>query len=269
MIKSRNATKIKTLVAATFVLMVVVNTLANLLPINGVNTGQVSDSYQNLFAPAGLTFVIWGVIYFLLAAYTLYQLGLFQERNKSPKPELIEKVGLYFSISSIANAIWIFAWHYHLIFLSMVLIVLMLICLILIEKTIREAKLNSRDRIFIRLPFSVYFGWVTVATIANVTVLLVSWNWNGFGLSDSLWAVIIIAVGLVIALVTMVKNRDIAYGLVLIWAYLGILIKHTSSSGFAGGYPAVIVTVVLCMIIFILAEAYLIKGQTSRHIKTK
>lgn len=254
--KVNNSTKI--FVATTFLIMIIVNALANILPINGVNTGQVSDSYQNLFAPAGLTFSIWGVIYLLLALYTLYQIGLFQKSGNTVKFKLLNKIGVIFSISSLVNTAWIFSWHYHLIPLSMILMLVILFCLILINQLIKNEQLIGREKLFIQLPFSVYFGWITVATIANATTLLVSLHWNGFGLSDATWAIIIIAVGMIIGLATMLKHRDNAYGLVLIWAYTGIWIKHISAGGFSGQYPSVIMTVIICMVLFIIAEVYVL-----------
>jgi hypothetical protein len=249
---------IRILVTITFLIMIIVNALANILPINGQGTGQVSDAYPNLFAPAGLTFAIWGLIYFLLAGYTLYQLGFFQKNKSTVKVYLLEKIGLYFSISSIANAAWIFSWHYHLIPLSMLLMVVILVCLILVNQAINKTQLFQRERIFIRLPFSVYFGWITVATIANATTLLVSMGWDGFGISEPTWAIMIIIIGMLIGVITTIRNRDIAYGLVLVWAYVGILIKHKAVYGFAGQYPGVITTVIVSIVLLLIAEAYII-----------
>lgn len=249
---------IKLLVILTFLAMIIVNALANILPINGQETGQVSDSYPNLFAPAGLAFAIWGLIYLLLTGYVFYQAGLFQDNSKSIDVKMLNKIGLLFSISSIANAAWIYSWHYYLIPLSMLLMIVILICLILITRINNKEELSVRERIFIRLPFSVYFGWITVATIANSTTLLVSTGWNGFGISDSIWAAIIISVGMVIGIATVLKNNDIAYGLVLIWAYAGILIKHISASGFSGQYTLVIATVIICIVLFVITECYVL-----------
>lgn len=207
--------------------MITVNALANILPINGRNTGEVSDAYKNLFAPAGITFSIWGLIYLLLAGYTLYQLGIFHKENYNKNEELLNKIGIYFSISSIANVAWILTWHYDLIGLSMVLMLVILCCLILINQNLKkENYLSTRDNIFIRIPFSIYFGWITVATIANATTLLVSFDWKGFGISEPIWTIIILVVGMFIGIATILKNRDIAYGLVIIWAYFGIWIKQ-------------------------------------------
>ena len=255
-------TSIKILVASTFIVMVTVNALANILPINGETTGGVSDAYKNLFAPAGITFAIWGVIYIALAAYTIYQTGLFQKNNGKNSVDILEKVGVYFSISSIANSVWIFSWHFHLIPLSMLLMAVILGCLIVINQTINKEKLCGREKFFIKLPFSIYFGWITVATIANATTLLVSIGWDGFGISELIFTVVIIFVGLIIGIATILRYRDFAYGLVIIWAYAGILIKHTSDSGFSNQYMQVITTVVVCIMMLIVAETYVfLKGR--------
>jgi hypothetical protein len=258
---------VKISVVVTFLVMIAANALANILPINGVSTGEVSDAYQNLFAPAGLTFSIWGLIYVLLAGYVLYHLGFFQADKNNAKSELLYRTGILFCISSLANTAWIFCWHYDLIPLSMLLMAVLLISLIYIVRMIGKEELSQRDKIFVRLPFSVYFGWITVATIANFTVMLVSFNWNGFGIADAGWAVIIIAVGLIIGAVTALKNRDVAYALVLLWAYTGILIKHTSAGGFSGNYPEVVSTVTICIILLIIATVYIAAG--GRHLSAK
>lgn len=253
------------LVAITVLGMVLVNALANILPINGRQTGQVSDAYGNLFAPAGITFAIWGVIYFLLGAHVVYQLGLVNDPG-TRSPGLLARVGMLFAASSLVNTAWIFAWHYEVIWLSAVLLIAMLVLLILITLTIRGATLTRREELFVRLPFSVYFGWITVATVANITVWLVSIDWSGFGLPDQIWAVLIITVAAAIGTVTMLRNHDVAYGLVLIWAFSGILIKHTSQTGFGGQYPAVIATTVACLAVFVAAAAVILlrRGQAVR-----
>lgn len=248
---------VRILVTVTFVLMVVANGLANALPLNGRQTGEISDSYPNLFAPAGITFAIWGVIYALLALHVLYQWGLFHQSGRD-NAAVLGKVGILFSLSSLANTAWIFAWHYDLIGLSTLLIISILVLLILINRTLADLRLTTREKLLLKLPFSVYFGWITVATVANVTVWLVSIEWSGFGLSETMWALTIIAVAAIIGTVTMLKNRDMAYGVVLIWAFIGILIKHTSTTGFAGAYSQVVVTTIICLAVFLAAELLIV-----------
>lgn len=244
--KKKGLTVVRILVVITFLLMVAANAAANILPINGKNTGQISDSYQNLFAPAGITFAIWGVIYLLLAIYTFYQIFFYKNNEK------IIKTGILFSISSLANTAWIFAWHYEQFWITEILIVVLLVCLILINRNLKG------ESYIVRVPFSVYFGWGTVATIANTTVLLVSMGLNRTSLNEAVWAIIIILVGMVIGTVTMIVNKDIAYGLVLLWAYLGILIKHLSADGFAGAYHGIILTVSVCLAVFVVAEIFVL-----------
>jgi len=251
--------------AAAYVLMVAVNALANILPINGVNTGQVSDAYLNLFAPAGLTFSIWGLIYILLGIYVLYQLGLFRDKGLAARRTGPEPVARLFILSSLANAAWIFAWHYSLMGLSLILMLVILVCLILIGRMNRPETMTSRERFMVRLPFSVYFGWITVATIANVTTWLVSIGWQGWGIPETTWTVLMIGAGLLIGVSTMLTLRDAAYGLVLIWAYGGIYLKHTSGDGFAGMYPSVITMVLACMALLVAAEAWLIFSGSRRR----
>jgi len=253
---------IKVVVLLTYLAMIATNVLANALPLNGRRTGDVSDAYPSLFTPAGVTFSIWGVIYLLLGGHVLYQLGLFRDGpDTAEETALLNRVGALFAVSSLANTAWVFAWHYDHIPLSAVLIVMILVCLALIATTLRRANLSGRRRWFIGVPFSVYFGWTTVAVVANITVLLVSLNWDGFGLADSTWAVIIILVAMAIGTATMVRNRDVAYGLVLIWAFVGILIRQTSADGFAGRYPVIIGAVIASLVIYAAAELTVLRRR--------
>lgn len=245
----------KIFVAVSYLLMIAVNALANILPINGNNTGVVSNAYPNLFAPAAVTFSIWGLIYALLAAYTLYQFGLFQKDHGKSRAELFKEIGVYFSLTSVANILWIFSWHYRLIGLSLLLMLVILFYLIKIADLLQKQKLSNKEIFFIKAPFSIYFGWITVATIANVATFLVSIGWHGFGLSDQLWTILVLLIGATIGIVRTIQDRNVFYSAVLIWAYLGIIIKHTSISGFDSQYPMIISTAGVCLILFIASNA--------------
>ena len=261
---------VKFFVVVTFIAMVVVNFLAQSLPINGVTPGEVSDSYPNLFAPAGVTFSIWGIIYLLLGIFTLYQLGLFQG-EETVDDDLLKRVGIIFSLSSLMNVAWIFSWHFGLIPLSMFFMVGILLSLIMIARAIDASRLTMRERVFVRLPFGVYFGWITIATIANATVLLVSLGFKGVLFSEAIWTVIILLVGAAIGVLTLLRFRCIAYGLVLMWGYTGILIKHLSASpaGFAGEYTMVIITLTLCLVVFLGAIVDVLPEQVTQLRRKK
>ena len=238
----------KCLALFSFLLMVGVNALANILRINGVTTAEVSEAYPNLFAPAGYAFSIWGMIYTLLVALVLYQLGLFHSDNKKGEEDLIKKIRIYFILSSLANTAWVFAWHYDLIGLSVILIATMLWSLIMMAVGLRGKKLTKEENAFVKWPVALYFGWVTVALIANVTVYLVSIGWDGLGVSADWWMVIMLVVGALIGMATMWWFKSLIYGSVIVWAYIAIYVKHTSMDGWAGEYPLVIGAVIMCII---------------------
>ncbi len=244
----------KLVMAIAYVMMIVVNALANILPINGFTTGEVSDLYPNLFAPAGITFSIWGLIYLLLGVYVVSQ---FLGKN-SQDTEATRKVNLYFTISSIINSFWILAWHYRWIGLTVVLMLALLYCLIKIADLSHDMSLNVSEKLLIKIPFGVYFGWITVATIANITAFLVSIGWKDFIFPDYIWMIIVLFVWVGISIWRTWKDKNLAYGLVPVWAYLGIYLKHTSLSGFNGQYPHVITAVIICLIILLASNAYMV-----------
>jgi benzodiazapine receptor len=203
---------------------VVVNGLANALPFNGLTTGEISDRFEVYFVPAGYVFSIWGLIYLGLLAYAIYQALSAQKEN----PRL-QKTGWLFVLSSVGNIVWIFLWHYEVFTVTIFAMLLLLICLILIylRLEIGRSEVSSGEKWFVRVPFSIYLGWITVATIANMTSLLDYLNWGGWGISDQLWAVIMLFVGVVVASAVFISRKDIAYMLVIIWAFIGIAGKHS------------------------------------------
>lgn len=246
----------KVAVAVAFVATIIVNYLANALPINGKGTGELSDMYPSLFTPAGYTFSIWGVIYLALAAYVAYRLGAFRGAKNAETEETLARIDWLFLATSAANIGWILAWHYLQVGLSVVVMVALLVSLILLTRVLHARPLSKRDMGFLLVPFSLYFGWITVATIANVSAFLVHIGWDGFGISPVIWTVVVLFVGVAIGLTTTVRDRCGAYGLVLVWAYTGILMKHLSGSGFAGKYPAIITATAICIALLAIGVIY-------------
>ncbi len=259
MASRKTALLVKTITALSFAAMILVNILANLLPINGVTTGEAADRYPTLFTPAPYTFTIWTLIYLLLLCFTVY--FVFHKGENSQTAALLYKVGMYFSISSVANLLWVIAFHYGMVGLSVLLMAVLLTCLILIVKELCNASLTPTQSLLVALPFHVYLGWITVATIANVAAMLVGLGWNGFGLSSEFWTVVMLIAGGVIGIITARRIGSIAYLLVLIWAYLGILVKHLSPSFFARQYPWVIWAAALCIAAFIAAAGMLWRAK--------
>jgi hypothetical protein len=194
--------------------MIIMNYLANALPLNNKTTGEISDSLPNLFVPTGLTFSIWGVIYLLLVVYCVVQFtGL--------EKEVMSNISLLFSVSCILNALWIVCWHYGKLPLSLLVMLGLLVSLIYINTLISELPFG-----IIKATFGVYLGWICIATIANVTALLVNANWNGFNISREAWAIIMIFAGALIIGLTIYRLKNPFIGLSVIWAFIGIAIKR-------------------------------------------
>jgi hypothetical protein len=227
--KSRLVLSLSIINLLGFLGTVVVNALANILPINNKTTAELSDLYPNLFVPAGITFAIWGIIYVLLAIFVIYPL-IPAVRRDPQKVYFVQKIGPLFFISCLANIGWIFAWHYQIVPLSLVFMLILLGCLLAIYLRLNVGKSGATraEKYFVHLPFSFYLGWITIATIANVTALLVNINWNAWGLGEQFWAVAVIVVGIAIAISILFTRKDIFYCLVVDWALLGILLKRLS-----------------------------------------
>ncbi|MDX9728105.1 MAG: tryptophan-rich sensory protein [Bacteroidales bacterium] len=221
--------------------MIVMNYLANALPLNGKTTGQLSDGFPNLFVPAGVTFSIWGVIYILLLIFCVIQFTTSYQ-------VAVSRVGWLFGLSCLFNGLWIVAWHYERLPLSLILMAGLLICLIWINIFIRDLPDG-----FIKAGFGVYLGWICIATIANVTALLVTNGWQGFGISEQSWAIIMIVVGAIIVSLTIWRMSNPYIGLAVVWAFAGIMIRRQDDHRaifLTAALAAVLVAVVLMLSFF-------------------
>lgn len=218
-----------------FLATVVVNALATILPINGVTTAEVAARYSTYFVPAGYVFSIWGVIYLLLAGFAWYQLMPKQAHNK-----MVSTTAYYFLLTCLGNISWLLFWHYGYLVLSMVAMVFLLFVLIKGYQYITSTELATRDALFVKLPFSVYLGWISVATIANASAVLYSYNWSGFGVSPEWWATILVLVVGVLTSAMLLLKHDYAYYSVIVWALLGLLIKFPTVEPLNG-------SIILCL----------------------
>lgn len=224
------------LALASFTFMLVMNVVATTLPLNGQATNEISDRYDTLFAPIGFTFAIWGVIYLLLGVYTVVQLVADNTVMRAITP--------WFIASSLLNGAWIVAWHYEVLWLSAVIIVGLLWTLIRINQHTTATRTTVGSTLAIRVPFAIYFGWVTVATVANISALLVQAGFgDGLGLSPEGWTIAILVVAAIIGSVTALVNSSPTYALVLVWAFWGILSRHLAPTEWNQEFPGVILAV--------------------------
>jgi benzodiazapine receptor len=212
-----------------FAFMLTMNGLANGLPLNGYNTGEISSFYPNLFVPAGFTFSIWGVIYLLLFGYVVYSTSLLWKNDgEKTNLNLVKNITPYFILTCALNGVWIIMWHLLQIELSLIFMLWFLITLLLIYKKLQpyRTNLNGKTSSLLYVPFVVYLGWISVATIANTTALLVYYKWDGFGIDPVIWSCIMITIAALLGAYFSIFRRDFFYTLVVGWALYGISVSQ-------------------------------------------
>lgn len=207
------------------VLALTVNVLASVLPLNGQNTGEISDRFQVYFVPAGYVFAIWGIIYIGWIAFAVYQ--ALPAQKESPR---LRRLGYLFALSGIFNAAWLFTWHYNIFGLG-VLVMLSLLGLLIasyLRLDVGRAPVSNTEKWCVDIPFSIYLGWISVATIANITDWLYFVGWDGLGLAPQAWAVIMLVIASLLGLVMALARRDVAFLLVFVWSFAGIAVKQAA-----------------------------------------
>jgi hypothetical protein len=248
-----------------FVVTIALNYVAGAGLINGQTIGDISARYENLFTPAGYAFSIWGLIYLMLAGFVIYQArGLFKETDND---DFILQIGWWFVISCLANSLWLIAWVYDYIGLSVLLIIVLLLSLI---KIIVNTNMERWDAPFPKIvllwwPFCFYSGWITVAVIANISAYLTKAGWQGWGISEPSWAIIMIIAAGLINLFMIVSRNMREFAAVGIWALAAVAAANWT------GYQSIVITAITVSIILFLAIT--IHGYQNRatapHLKFK
>ncbi len=237
------------------------NALATLVSSNNGDNEKLSERYPNLLAPSESIFVIWIFIFLGLWGYVIYQFSTMRGKDSHISEVTLTRINIYFIINTVLNVLWTFALAFELLWLSVPLIVGILYTLVRITGYIAGDTLSLWDKIFIRVPFSLYFGWVTYATVANLITWLVSIEWDGFGIRQGVWAVVLLIVTSIFAVTMMYKRMDWIYGFAVLWAFVGILINHLSPDGWDGTYPSVIVALTIVISILSVLTLYVAEKE--------
>jgi hypothetical protein len=222
---------------------IAVNSLSQTIPFNNQTSAEIANRYadRTFFLPANYVFSIWGVIYLGMIAFAVFQALPSQREN----PRL-RRIGYWFVLSCIANGTWLVLFHWNQFALSTIAMIVLLVALVRVYLILRDGQTISRAEFWcVRVPMSIYFAWITVATVANFTYVGVDANWDGFGISYEAWGAIMLVVAGLIAGTVAVVNRDLAYTGVIVWAFVGIVVRHTdvSAVALAAGVMAAIVGV--------------------------
>lgn len=217
------------------IVTLVLNSLSNGTLIPGASVGDISDSFPTLFTPAGITFAIWGVIYLFLIGFAAYQArGLFS--STPPEMPFLGQIGPWFLISCVANSAWLFPWLLQRPVVALLLMVLLFVSLLMIYLQLENGvqPVSRAEKWLVHAPFSMYLGWITVASIANISIALVASEWGGFGLSAQTWATIMVSAAGVIGFGVALFRADLVFGLVIIWALYGIVTARVAEPVAAG-----------------------------------
>jgi tryptophan-rich sensory protein len=204
---------VKGFVILSFIFMITMNIIANTKPLYGHTTGEISDKYPTLFTPSGFTFSIWGIIYILLSVFTAI---FIIDSTQFAQPLM---VGIGFGVSSILNGVWLNFWHQDKQGFSSIVMLGILISLIYTYVLIQN------DSFVVKLPMSVYLGWISVATIAQLSILLYPYRPASFKAEVTIFFIILI-VGIMLASMMRIVQEDFVYALIIIWGYWGIYSKH-------------------------------------------
>ena len=205
-----------------FAAVVVINGLAATGQINSMSPADISAKYPTLFTPEPYTFSIWGIIYVLLAVYVMFQLF----STKMSQHGMTPKIAFWFVVSCLTNIGWVFAWHYDQILISTIIMVVLLYCLLRILMLVADMEHTLGHIVSLELPFGLYSGWITVATVANLSVLLVSLGWDGFGIPTYLWLIAVLLIATFLAVTASRKTLNIGYPAAVIWGFIGILTRY-------------------------------------------
>jgi len=209
-----------------YVLMIAANAAFEILALNGVTTAEVSARNDTLLTPPGFTFSIWGVIYAWLFLWILYQHGWFHRKDEGDNPDLVYAVSMFFIISSVGNIGWLYAWHYEFLYLSLVFIVLLWASLFLANGRLNREVRTRKETFFVKMPFSIYFAWVTAALAVNFLVVFNSLTGMVSGLTQEGLAVGSIIIILLFAEYFVIRYRDFVIGLTAMWVFAGLIYRY-------------------------------------------
>jgi hypothetical protein len=226
------------------IVVIVINGAANILRFGGQTTGAVADKYHSLFTPAAFTFAIWSLIYLALALFVVYQSLPSQRQNKT-----LAEISGWFKAGCAANALWMFTWHLEWIMVALLLMILLLVSLIMIYRKVGAQVWQ------VRVPFSLYLGWASVATIANLSAMQTALGWQNLAMTEVSWTLLKLAIAGAVAAVVILRRHDAVFGLVVAWAAFGISVGQAATPAVAGA-ASLLLYVVWALLVYDVANRY-------------
>jgi hypothetical protein len=233
--------------------MIAVNAASAYTAFGGLDVGAVSDKYPTLFTPEGFTFLIWILIYFSLFLFMIYQITKGADKA-------VGMTGIHFFFSCILNSLWIIAWSFLQIGVSLIIMIVLLITVLVIYLKLNKDK-YSASTLFVKAPFSIYLAWLCVATAANFAVFFKYIGWDMAGISEEVWLLIVLTAILLITSYFVIKKKDTTFSIVILWALFGLLIRHLGE--LESAYPYAVGFIVFMFVVIIIENVYnLYKAMT-------
>lgn len=229
------------------------NVLANVAPFNGLTIGEISNTIfkKVLITPANYAFAIWGLIYLGLIGLAVYQVLPAQRQNSS-----LRRIGYFLVLASLAQVAWVFLFQYRLFTLSLLAMLGILLPLIgaYQQLGVGRDRISRRHKWFVSIPLSIYLGWISVATIVNVALVLYNLGWQGWGISPEVWTALALVAGAAIAATVSIQRADIAFVLVIVWAFIAIAVRQVNIPLVAITAGGLAIALVLLLLVRVLRQ---------------
>ncbi len=212
------------------IIMISANIVFEALPLNGISTAQVSAAHDTILTPPGFTFTIWGLIYLGLLLGGLFQTGLFYTKRDADNPDLIYAVKFLLPVACLADIVWLIMWHYELILLCLIAIVLLWFALLIVYVKLLPEIRTMKERLFMIYPISIFLAWISAASLLNLTIVIHDSSRDMLGLGMIPWGIAILLIVFAICEIFVVRYADYAFGLTGLWVYAGIITRLFSLS---------------------------------------
>ena len=225
MLRKLEAMPFRILNLISVIIMISANILFEVLPLNGISTAQVSNAHDTILTPPGFTFSIWGLIYLWLLLGGLFQAGLFYTKKDADNPDLIYAVKSLFPIACLIDIVWLVMWHYELILLCLIEIVLLWLALLLVYLRLLPEIRTLKERLFLLCPISLFLSWISAASLLNLTVLIHDSSSDMLGLGMLPWSIAVLLILFAISEFFIIKYADYVFGLTALWVFAGIITR--------------------------------------------
>ena len=242
------------LTLVVYLITVIFNVLGSLGILTGYTVKDISEKYISLVTPANYTFIIWLVIYVALLVYTLYSCNIIKNENSVEERKLISSINSYYFVNLLLNILWIITWVANLVVISTIFMILIFLTLYKISMIIKNAHVNDRQFYYISLPFNLYFGWITVAMLANLNVFIVKIGVNPVSFLGILFTIVLLVLGFIIFVLTYYKNRSLCYLFSIIWGYIGIGINNITEFLFIYKLVFVVELIIILLLLYLFVK---------------